>query len=142
MTITVVNELAIALPFVIDDFGTVNATAEQDKIWADRVRGVIGTALGERVYRPEFGCEAALVSFDNEELVLNTIEDSIRASFQSFLPLLALESVLVSVDEYTRVINVEVVYSTTGGASYLIKVGIATINGTNPISEEISWQIQ
>lgn len=142
MTTSIVNELAIALPFSIDAFGTVNATVEQEKIWADRVRSVIGTALGERVYRPEFGCDAALVTYDDEEIVLSTIESSIRTAFQEFLPLLALHAVQVTVEELTRVIYVEVVYSTTGGADYLIKVGIATIDGTNPVSEEIAWQIQ
>lgn len=142
MSLSIISELAISLPFTVDDFGTVNATNDQQKIWADRVRAVIGTALGERIYRPEFGCEAALTTFDNEEILINGIADNIRASFDAFLPLLSLENVEVSVEESSRIIFVEVVYSTSNGAEYLIKVGIATIDGLNPISEELTWQTQ
>lgn len=142
MALTPVNEIAIALPFKIDSFGTINATLDQSKIWQDRVRSAIGTAIGERVYRPGFGCAAANKIYESEEYVLGTVEQDIRDSFQQFLPLLSLEDVVVSLEEETRTIYAEVTYSPPNSASYLIKVGIAVIDGTNPIQEDIVWQIQ
>jgi phage baseplate assembly protein W len=48
-------EKTIALPFSVDPYGKVTVASDQSKIWADRVRSVIGTFLRERVMRPEFG---------------------------------------------------------------------------------------
>lgn len=142
MAITPAFELAISLPFRIDAFGTVAATIDQSKIWQDRVRSVIGTALGERVYQPDFGCNAALTAFDGIEDAISSIETDITVAMQQFLPLLALQSVVVEFDEGTNTISAEVQYSVPNSSSYVVKVGIATIDGTNPIQEEIAWQIQ
>lgn len=142
MTAQPVFELAISLPFKIDDFGTVAATIDQSKIFADRLRAVLGTALGERLYRPEFGCEAASIVYEDEDTVLNTIDADIRTAIKNFLPLLTIEAIEVSIDEYTRQITVEVVYSTPDATGYRLKVGVATIDGTQPISEEITWLTQ
>lgn len=140
MTLVPVNEIAIALPFKVDSFGTINATVSQTKIWQDRVRSVIGTALGERVYRPGFGCDAANKIYETEEYLMGTIEQDIKTAFQKFLPLLSLESVDVTLEEATRTIFAEVTYSTSDSAQYLIKVGIASIDGTNTLQEDILWQ--
>lgn len=142
MSVQPAFELAISMPFTIDDFGTVGATIDQSKIWADRLRAVVGTALGERVYRPEFGCAAATSVYEDEEIVLATIQTDIRDSIKNFLPLIDTEKIDVTIDEYTRQITVEVVYSTPDATGYRIKVGVATIDGVNPISEEITWLTQ
>jgi phage baseplate assembly protein W len=142
MATTPLSELAISLPFKVDALGKVGATITQEKIWLDKVRSVIGTSLGQRVYRPSFGCNATLGIFDTEEYVLNTIEEDISRSFASFLPLLVLESVEVSVDAETETLTVEVQYETPSGSSNAVRLGIATINGNNAISEEFSWQTQ
>ena len=44
-------EKTLALPFSVDPYGKISVTSEQSKIWADRVRSVIGTTLRERVMR-------------------------------------------------------------------------------------------
>lgn len=142
MAFQAISELAISLPFSIDAFGQVAGTSDQSKIWADRVRAVLGTAVNERVYRPDFGCAAAMGIYENEEFILGTIERDIQEAFDAYLPLLSLEQVNVGIDEYTRIITAEVEYSTPGGANYISKVGIATIQGTNPIVEEMKWQAQ
>jgi phage baseplate assembly protein W len=142
MSLIPINEIAISLPFKVDSFGTISATVDQGKIWQDRARSVVGTAVGERVYRPKYGCEAANKMYESEELLLSTIEEDVRTSFQQFLPLLSLSSVEVSLQEETRTINVEISYATPSSAEYLIKIGIATIDGLSPIQEEIAWQLQ
>jgi phage baseplate assembly protein W len=134
------RELVISLPFTIDEYGTVGATVDQSKIWADRVRGVIGTAIGERVYRPEFGSRAAFAFFETEQEAQAILETDIRAAFLSYLPLCGLEDVIVTVDPQTRVINAEVSYVIPNSEAYLLQIGIATLNGTQPLSEETTWQ--
>lgn len=142
MALAVINEIAMSLPFKLDSFGTISATVDQAKIWQDRVRSVIGTAVGERVYRPGYGCDAANKIYESEEYLMGTIEQDIRLAFEQFLPLLALQSVEVTLEEGTRTIFAEVVYATTSSAEYRIQVGIASIDGTNTLQEDILWQTQ
>jgi phage baseplate assembly protein W len=142
MSLIPVNEIAISLPFKVDSFGTISATVNQGKIWQDRVRSVIGTALGERVYRPGFGCDAANKIYESEEYLMGTVEQDIRNAFQRFLPLLSLDSVEVTLEDETRTIFAEVTYATASSAQYLIQVGIASIDGTNTLQEDILWQNQ
>jgi phage baseplate assembly protein W len=133
-------ELAISLPFIIDEYGTVGASVDQSKIWADRVRSVIGTAIGERVYRPEFGSSAAQSAFETEEEAEAILTSGIRSAFLGYLPSCGLEDVSITIDEQTRIINVEVVYTIPNSEAYLLQVGVATLNGDQPISEEITWR--
>lgn len=142
MALLPLAELSISLPFKIDALGKVGATIDQSKIWADRVRSVIGTALGQRVYRPSFGCNATLGVFDTEEYVLTSIEEDVSRAFSTYLPLLELEELSVEVNPSTQIIEVNIQYLTPSGVDYAVRLGIATINGTDPISEEFSWQIQ
>lgn len=142
MALRPVVELAISLPFKIDSLGVVAATADQDKIWADKVRSVIGTALGQRVFRPSFGCNATLGTFESEEFVRFTVEEDVRVAFQTYLQLVTLDAVYVSVDPTTLVVTVEISYVTPSGNGFISRLGIATLNGTAPISEEFVWQNQ
>lgn len=137
-----VSELAISLPFKIDALGKVGASIQQSKIWADRVRSVIGTALGQRVYRPNFGSNAALASFEGEDLVVAQIENDINTAFGLFLPVLTVLGVDVAVDPNTQIITVDVTYSTPNGAEYRVQIGLATIAADGTVSEELRWQIQ
>lgn len=139
MALAPVTELAIALPFKIDALGKVAATVDQAKIWADRARSVIGTALGQRVYRPNFGCNATLGVYDSEEYVLETIKDDINVAFQSFLPLLTILEIQTEISPETRILTVDVSYSTPGGVDYQVRLGIATVEANGTVSEEFKW---
>jgi phage baseplate assembly protein W len=130
----------MSLPFRVDEYGTITATVDQSKIWADRVRAVIGTALGERVYRPEFGCVAATSAFETEEETEAILTSEISNAFLDYLPLCSLESVVVVIDEQTRVVNAEVTYTAPNSSTTTLQVGVATINGDQPISEDITWR--
>lgn len=140
MTLSPVFELAISLPFKVDALGKVGASVEQSKVWADRVRSVLGTAYGQRVYRPNFGCNATLGIFDSEEYVLEQIREDIDFAFQTFLPLLTVDSINVEIDPSTQVINTEVIYSTPSGADFQVVMGIASVGTDGTVSEEFRWQ--
>jgi len=134
------RELAISLPFKLDANGKVAATVDSATIWRDRVKSVIGTSLGQRVYRPSFGCEATNSIFDNEEDVLSDVEGQVTTAFQTFLPILSLREVSSQLEQESRRIFIEIRYSTPAGSEYVQQFGVATIDGTNPIAEEIAWQ--
>lgn len=140
MSIRPVRELTMTLPFKVDPYGTISATVDESKIWADRVRAVIGTAVGERVYRPDFGCKAATSVFETEEETEAMLLSEIRNAFLDYLPMCSLEEVQVSINEETRIVNAEVVYKTPSSNEFSLQVGVATINGDQPISEDITWR--
>lgn len=134
------RELAISLPFKIDANGKVGATVDQAKIWQDRVRTVVGTSLNSRVYRPSFGCKIANSIFDNDYNIESDIEEAISSAFQNHLSLLSLTDVQVNIEQSSRVIIVSIEYDVPQQGSFIAEFGVATIDGTNPLSEEVSWQ--
>jgi phage baseplate assembly protein W len=133
----VMAEIGMALPFSIDSYGKVNVTDQQPKLWADRVRSVIGTAIGERVMRPEFGSEIPYADFKTADDASTQIENTVLHSFETQLSRLRLQGVTTSLDEYTGTINVNIVYALPNQDLVTTTLGFAAINGTNPTIKEI-----
>lgn len=131
-----ISEKAIALPFSFDSYGNVNITTTQSKIWADRVKSVVGTMFDERVMRPKFGTSVPQMVWDVSELAQETIQTEIRRAFLEQLPLLELEDVEITFDEYTNVITANIVYGLPNSEQDFAIVGIATISADQPITEE------
>ena len=129
-------EVTISLPFKIDSYGKVSSSSDQQRIWADRVRSVIGTAVKERVMRPLFGTEIPYSVFNTQEDAEVLIQRETQAAFETQLPLLTLQSVTTTFDEFTGIINVSTVYGLPNDTQVETVVGIAYIQGTNPIYEE------
>lgn len=77
---------AISLPFRLDSFGNISSSSDVEKIWADRVKSVIGTALGERVMRPSFGCGLPNNLLDVIANVPGYADGQIQAAFLEWLP--------------------------------------------------------
>jgi phage baseplate assembly protein W len=129
-------EKAIALPFSINSFGKITDTTESKKIWADRVRSVVGTALRERVMRPEFGTDVPSSVFETTEDADAQIRTEVIAAFNSQLPSLTLDDVTSTFDEFTGVMNVEIVYALPNDEVVSTSIGLVSIAGTAPIYEE------
>ena len=129
-------EVAISLPFRIDPYGKVAVSVDQQKIWADRVRSVLGTALRERVMQPLFGTEIPYSVFNTQEDASILIERETQAAFESQLALLSLQSVTTTFDEFTGIINVNTVYELPNNVQVETVIGIAYIQGNNPIYQE------
>lgn len=130
------SETTISLPFSIDPYGKISTTTDQSKIWADRVRSVIGTAVKERVMNPEFGTRIPYTAFETQEEADLRIEDEARTAFLQQLPLLSLQSVSSAFDEYTGIITLEVVYALPNDRKVSTTIGLAAINGNLPLYEE------
>jgi phage baseplate assembly protein W len=129
-------EKTMALPFSIDPYGKVTQTSDQSKIWADRVRSVIGTFLRERVMRPEFGTNIPYSVFNTQEAAEQEISIETTQAFNQHLPLLTLDSVSSSFDSYTNVINVTIVYKLPNDLVVDTTIGIVTVRGNLPPYEE------
>jgi phage baseplate assembly protein W len=132
-----IYEVAIALPFAIDDFGSVATTTLQAKIWADRARSAIGTTLAERVFRPEYGTTIPSKLWDSVTTMEEAIEEQIESVFERDLQNLTLDDVVVTYDEKTETVFAEVSYFLPNNEQTSVTIGVATISSTDPIVEEL-----
>lgn len=130
------EEKTIALPFSIDPYGKVTSTSEQSKIWADRVRSVVGTTVKERVMRPTFGSDIAYGVFDTQTAADEIIKSNVAQVFSTQLPLLKLGTVTTSYDEYTGTLNTTITYSLPNDQVVTTNIGIVTVSGNTPPTQE------
>lgn len=132
-----IYEIAISLPFSIDDFGSVAIATLQSKIWADRARSAIGTTLAERVFRPEYGTTIPSKLWDSVTTMQEAIEEQIDSVFERDLQNLTLDDVTVVYDEKSETVFAEVSYFLPNNEQTSITIGVATISSTDPIVEEL-----
>jgi phage baseplate assembly protein W len=130
-------EKAIALPFSINSFGRVTDTTEMSKIWADRVRSVIGTALRERVMLPDFGTDIPSSVFETTEEADSQIQTEVIRAFNEQLSALTLDEVTSTFDEFTGVMNVDITYALPNDEVVNTSIGLVSIAGTAPVYEEL-----
>lgn len=130
------SEVAISLPFSIDSFGGINKTSNQSKIWADKVRSVIGTSIRERVMRPSFGTLIPFSLFNGEESATSEIQEEVRIAFASRLSLLTLNETEVTQGSYAGEVIVTITYSLPNEEVQQTSVGFINIRGEFPPYEE------
>jgi phage baseplate assembly protein W len=131
-----VSEIAISLPFSVSEFGTIAATTSQEKIWADRVKTAVGTAVTERVMRPDYGTGIPAATFNTLEEASETVKQQVELAFFRDLRLLRLVSVNVSLDESTGTLETEIIYSLPNRTTEVVLLGFATLIGNQPIIED------
>jgi len=131
------KEKAISLPFSIDSFGAVGSTTEQPKIWADRVRSVLGTSLRERVMKPTFGTLIPFSLFNSVENAVHEIKDEVTKAFNKQLPLLKLTAVDVSQAQVTNELTISVTYALPNQEVAKTTIGYVSIQGNIPLYEEL-----
>lgn len=130
-------ETAISLPFSLDSYGKVTTTTDQQKIWSDKVRSVLGTALRERVMRPEFGTLIPFALFETSESAEVEIKNEVLHAFALQLSLLSLISTDISIDQYTNVMTVDVTYSLPNEEIVNTSVGLIVLTGSSPSYQEL-----
>lgn len=128
-------EQAISLPFTLGINGSIVATTDQRKLWADRVLSVIGTALGERVQRYYFGSKIHFDNFDSVTGAEESLYKHISEAFSDYLPLLNFSDLQTSYSKDTGVLEVTVFYSLPDDTTTETKIGTVLINGTQPPKE-------
>lgn len=132
-----VYEYAISLPFRFDDFGSVATTTSQSKIWADRARSAVGTAMSERVLLPDYGTDIPKTLFDDVSFMAELIQNEVARVFEVQLPSLELDETIVTIDESEGTVYAEVRYFLPNKDQDSITIGIASINPDSPIQEEL-----
>ena len=131
-----IKEKAIALPFAVDYYGNINVAATQEKVWADRVRAVIGTMLEERIMRAEFGTEIPKLVWDTSDITVEFIQKEITNAFATYLPLLEVQTVETVFDENENIITANIAYSLPNNEEVIESIGIATISPTGALTED------
>jgi phage baseplate assembly protein W len=130
-------EVAMKLPFTLDGYGNVANTSDQSEIWEARVKSAVGTAIGERVMRPGYGTRIPELFFDTQDALDAGIKKEVASVFDSYLPVLTLNSVTVEYNELFGETKATISYSLPNQKSTTTSVSIVTINKTNPPYEEI-----
>lgn len=129
-------EKSISLPFAIDTFGMVGTTTEQSKLWADRVRSVLGTSLRERVMRPTLGTLIPFSLFNNTENAVSEIKEEVTRAFGRQLQLLTLKDTYIEEDSLNSSLKITVTYQLPNQEINKTSIGYITIRGTLPMYEE------
>lgn len=129
-------EKSISLPFSIDTFGMVGTTTEQSKLWADRVRSVLGTSLRERVMRPTLGTLIPFSLFNNTENAVSEIKEEVTRAFGRQLQLLTLKDTYIEEDSLNSSLKITVTYQLPNQEINKTSIGYITIRGTLPMYEE------
>ena len=129
-------ETAISFPFSIDGYGNIGKTSDQSEIWEARVKSAVGTALGERVMRAGYGTRITELFFDTQDELRSGITKEVSSVFDSYLPLLTLNSVDVVYDELFGELTATISYSLPNQTTITTSVSMVTINKTNPPYEE------
>jgi len=132
------TEMAIMLPFNLDSFGKVAVANTQEQIWADRVLSVVGTAIRERIMRPKFGTLIPFFLFDTDDSASSEIEDEIRKVFANQLSLLTLQTVNITVDSFTNVLELALTYLIPNNKVLNTNIGYVLVDGNNPIYQEFA----
>jgi phage baseplate assembly protein W len=130
-----IYEKTISYPFSFDAQGNVTTTIDQSKIWQDRVLAVLGTSLGERVQRLDFGTEIYQEQFNTTEEAIDEIKRLVAIAFNSQLPLLTLSSVEGTTNPSSGTVTIEVSYQLPNKNIVTTALSTVVINGNTPPKE-------
>ncbi|WP_226483044.1 GPW/gp25 family protein [Natrinema amylolyticum] len=112
-----------AFPVETDARGSVRTSEAEDDI-RESIRIILGTAKGERVMRPEFGCEIHDHVFSAATpATLNLIESSVREALVQWEPRIDIEDVDARTDDEAPnkvLIEIEYRVRTTNSLSNMV----------------------
>jgi len=93
---------SFAFPFRQGDLAFPKASYDTDAIKASVIQ-IVTTARGERVMRPDFGCDAFSFVFENNtEEFRNNAEREIRQAISKWETRVRVDAVIVSADDITE----------------------------------------
>ena len=129
-----VSDAAIQVPFTISQ-GRVADTTDVERVWEYRVKTVLGTSIGERIFYPGYGIALGDIEFNTQTIAKEIIQREIETAFTNFLEELQLESIDISFTETESTMNVIVTYYLPDNTLSNATVGVAQISSSAPISE-------
>jgi phage baseplate assembly protein W len=86
--------------------------------------------------QPEFGTDIPSSVFETTEDADAQIRTEVIAAFNSQLPSLTLDDVTSTFDEFSGVMNVDIIYALPNDEVVSTSIGLVSIAGTAPIYEE------
>lgn len=100
-----------AFPVDLEADGSVRAVAGEETV-EESIRVIIGTAKGERVMRPDFGCGIHDYVFETIDAnTLTLVETSVEDALVEFEPRISVEEVTASTEDIDEgVLRIEVAY--------------------------------
>jgi phage baseplate assembly protein W len=131
------SEVALKLPLSLDASGNLVLATTQNQIWADRIRIALGTKLGERVMRPNYGTKIGAALFDNVTATADIVKKEVSRVFHEQFPLLEITTVDTSFNEVLNTLTITVVYLLPNKEQVTTEVGTVTVSNTNAPFEEI-----
>lgn len=129
------SEASIQLPFAVTKSGVVATTTSQEKVWEYRVKMALGTSVGERLLRMQYGVDITDLAFNTSSISEQIVEREIQTVFARYLPDLSLDEVTSDFDYPNGILNVSVSYYLPDSTLSNTTVGVATISDSAPISE-------
>ena len=101
-----------AFPLRTDPTGRIALVSREQEI-EESIRLILGTALGERPMRPEFGCAIHDYVFDSADTeTAAKVAAAVRASLRRWEPRIEVREVIVSFDaENTSIIYIDIRYA-------------------------------
>ena len=131
------KETTLAFPFKISSKGTVSTIDDQEAIWSNKVRIVIGTLIKERVMLPLFGSRLNEVLWNTEAFAKQNVSSFIEQAFITWLPSLSLDEVVVSDIDTTGHLNISISYLLPNNQNSNTTIGIVAISGNLQPTQEI-----
>lgn len=136
------HQVELDQPFRVDPQGRIAFTSDPKRVLMNRVRTIIGTEVGERVMRPDYGVPLQVLLFEGDDDMLGTIlAGDIERALQEYEPGVIVQSVTTdSSDQLDGVINLNVIYSAVNSPleTLTIPVNTAVLYRGGAIDEERS----
>lgn len=109
MSNSAITPLEVDLPFGVDGAGRIAFTSDLGKQTRNHIFSVIGTNLGERVMRGEYGTDLLNHLFEpNDEVHLERLQNDISEAIRIWAPEVTLTGVDLTTDQVNGIVNVEV----------------------------------
>ena len=131
------KETTIAFPFKISSKGTVSTVNDQEAIWSNKVKSVIGTLVKERVMLPSFGSRLSEVLWNTEGFAKQNVAEFIGQAFTTWLPNLSLVEVVVSDIDISGQLDISISYLLPNNTNSMTTIGVVGISGNLQPTQEI-----
>jgi phage baseplate assembly protein W len=122
------TQVEMDLPFGVDPQGRIAFTTDPRQVLRNRVLSIIGTGIGERVMRPEYGTPLADMLFEgDDEVTTSIIIDDIRRAIEEYEPGVLIQDVFpTTTDGLDGIINLNVTYSAANSPLETVSVPVNT----------------
>lgn len=103
-----------AFPIRTNVQGSIQLSDETPNL-EESIKIILGTKLGERVYRPDFGCRLAELVFEpmNTQTML-LIRLHIEEALETWEPRIALREIITIPDPTSGQVDIEIIYTPAG----------------------------